>query len=173
MVGGNHTRPSFAYSYVPAAPRLVQGFASGSTVSTYNAREANRDVLDYKQNTFGGSIISKYDYTVNVMSRRSAVAETGGTYSGSPSSTQCRPLSVVENIVMNLNEPSSAESKLCKTLLAMASLCMLVGLALEYSNKSNMVAYSIGAFFVMLRYLCLWSSRRRRIGDGNIKKSKQ
>jgi RHS repeat-associated protein len=77
--------PSFSYAYMSAAPSLVQGITSGATVSTYNAWETNRDVLDYKQNTFGASIISKYDYAVNNMGRRSGLAETGSAYASSPS----------------------------------------------------------------------------------------
>ncbi len=77
--------PSFGYSYMSADPGLVQGITSGATVSTYNAWEPNRDVLDYKQNTFGASIISKYDYTVNNMGRHNGIVESGSAYSGSPS----------------------------------------------------------------------------------------
>ena len=77
--------PSFSYSYMSADPVLVQGITSGATVSTYHAWEANRDVLDYKQNTFGASIISKFDYAVNNMGRRSGLAETGSAYASSPS----------------------------------------------------------------------------------------
>jgi RHS repeat-associated protein len=77
--------PSFSYAYMSADPGLVQGITSGATVSTYNAWETNRDVLDYKQNSFGASLISQYDYSVNNMGRRTGLAESGSAYSGSPS----------------------------------------------------------------------------------------
>jgi RHS repeat-associated protein len=68
-----------------ADPGLVQGITSGATVSTYNVWEPNRDVLDYKENSFGATSISKFDYTVNSMGRRSGLAESGSAYSNLPS----------------------------------------------------------------------------------------
>ncbi len=50
-----------------------------------NTWEPNRDVLDIKENRVASTIISRYDYSVNAIGQRTALAQTGTAFTG-PSS---------------------------------------------------------------------------------------
>ena len=76
---------TWTYGYEPAAPRLPKTLTGPGSRSMTNTWEPNRDVLDIKENKFGATTVSKYDYTVNPMGRRSNLAQTGTAYGGGAS----------------------------------------------------------------------------------------
>jgi RHS repeat-associated protein len=53
---------------------------SGPIYTVTNTYEPNRDVLDVKQNKVGTSVISSYDYAVNVIGQRTGVATSGTAF---------------------------------------------------------------------------------------------
>ena len=74
---------SFQYSYVPNS-NLIQT-VTGPIHTVTNVWEPNRDVLSSKQNKVGTAFISKYDYSVNPIGQRTAVATSGSAYPAIPS----------------------------------------------------------------------------------------
>ena len=82
IVSGSDT---WTYGYEPAAPGLPKTLTGPGSLSMTNTWEPNGDVLDIKENKFGATTVSKYDYTVYPMRRRSNLAETGTAYSGGAS----------------------------------------------------------------------------------------
>lgn len=91
---------NYVYGYVANAPALVSGIMgsadTGDLGTPINANipvtsyvwEGTRDVLDMIENKIGASspaTISKYDYTVNALGQRTAVAQSGSIFGGTPS----------------------------------------------------------------------------------------
>lgn len=84
MGGGNIPTPeTFTYGYTPNS-NLIQT-VTGPVHTVTNTWEANRDVLDIKQNKVGTDIISKYDYFVNPIGQRTEVATSGTAFPATPS----------------------------------------------------------------------------------------
>jgi len=73
----------FSYTYTANSNLLSTVIGPIHTVThTY---EPNRDVLASKQNKVGTSVISQYDYTVNAIGQRTAVATRGTAFPTAPS----------------------------------------------------------------------------------------
>jgi RHS repeat-associated protein len=71
----------FDYSYVGNSYGLI-GTVGGPAHNVTNLWEANRVVLDRKDNTkaAGGGLVSRYDYTVNAIGQREAVSTSGTAF---------------------------------------------------------------------------------------------
>ena len=75
---GNGT-DTFTYAYTTNSNLLATVTKSGTpTIQTTHTWEANRNVLDVKENKVGSTVISSYDYSVNALGQRTAV-DTAGT----------------------------------------------------------------------------------------------
>jgi RHS repeat-associated protein len=75
---GNGT-DTFTYAYTTNSNLLASVTKSGTpTIQTTHTWEANRKVLDVKENKVGSTVISSYDYSVNALGQRTAV-DTAGT----------------------------------------------------------------------------------------------
>ena len=75
---------TFTYGYVPNAPQLVASVAGPAGITVTNTYEPNRDVLDLKEHKFGTALISRYDYGVNAMGRRTSLAQSGSAFAAMP-----------------------------------------------------------------------------------------
>jgi RHS repeat-associated protein len=70
---------TFTYAYTTNSSLLASVTKSGTpTIQTTHTWEANRNVLDVKENKVGSTVISSYHYTVNTLGQRTAV-DTAGT----------------------------------------------------------------------------------------------
>jgi RHS repeat-associated protein len=56
---------------------------TGPAHTVTNEWETNRDILDYKENKAGTTLVSKYDYLVNAIGQRSNVAQSGTAFASS------------------------------------------------------------------------------------------
>ncbi|TAG09277.1 MAG: RHS repeat protein, partial [Verrucomicrobia bacterium] len=65
----------FNYTYEPNSNLLDT--INGPVHQVDNTWETNRDVLDIKQNQVASTVISRYDYSVNAIGQRTALAQTG------------------------------------------------------------------------------------------------
>jgi RHS repeat-associated protein len=74
---------TFTYSYAPNS-NLVSKIDTGSFSRNYTY-ESTRDVMDTVENdiTSPATVVSKYDYTVNDLTQRTAVTTSGTAFSGS------------------------------------------------------------------------------------------
>jgi RHS repeat-associated protein len=74
---------TFTYSYAPSS-NLVSKIDTGSFSRNYTY-ESTRDVVDTVENdiTSPATVVSKYDYTVNDLTQRTAVTTSGTAFSGS------------------------------------------------------------------------------------------
>jgi RHS repeat-associated protein len=84
-VGGGATG-SFSYGYL-ANSSLVDTITAtaGAVHTTTNVWEPTRNVLASKQNKIGTNVVSQYDYTVNSIGQRTAVASSGTAFPALPS----------------------------------------------------------------------------------------
>ena len=81
--GGDVSSPqTFTYGYTPNS-NLLQT-VTGPIHTVTNAWEANRDVLDTKENKVGSTVISNYDYTVNSIGQRTDVNTSGSAFPALP-----------------------------------------------------------------------------------------
>lgn len=67
---------TFTYGYEPNSARNLIASVSGPVHTVTNVLEPNRDVLDQKINQVGTTTVSSYDYGVNRIGQRTAVAGT-------------------------------------------------------------------------------------------------
>jgi RHS repeat-associated protein len=74
---------AFIYQYLPNSDLIEK--VTGPIHTVTNSWEPNRDVLDFKQNKVGTTIISSYDYAVNAIGQRTGVATSGTAYPAVPS----------------------------------------------------------------------------------------
>ncbi|MES2995173.1 MAG: RHS repeat-associated core domain-containing protein [Verrucomicrobiota bacterium] len=74
---GNGTH-NFAYGYVPNSNLISTITGPAHTVT--NTYAADRDVLLAKENKVGTTTVSKYQYTVNSLGQRTALAQTGSAF---------------------------------------------------------------------------------------------
>ena len=82
--GGDVASPqTFSYGYTPNS-NLIES-VTGPIHTATNIWEPNRDVLDYKQNKVGSTVISQYDYAVNAIGQRESVATSGSAFPATPS----------------------------------------------------------------------------------------
>ena len=79
--GGSHPPSQFNYSYL-ANSNLIESVASPAH-TVFNTYEAQRDVLDAKENKAGTSVVSRYDYSVNGIGQRTSLSQTGTAFAGS------------------------------------------------------------------------------------------
>ena len=73
----------FTYTYLPNSS-LLQTVSSPIHTAT-NTWEATRNVLASKQNKVGTDVISQYDYSVNAIGQRTALATSGTAFPALPS----------------------------------------------------------------------------------------
>ena len=82
--GGDVSSPqTFTYGYTSNS-NLLQT-VTGPTHTVTNTWEPNRDVLDTKENKVDSTVISNYDYAVNAIGQRTAVATSGTAFPALPS----------------------------------------------------------------------------------------
>lgn len=77
------TSAAYNYAYKNASFGLVESVTGPAHIVT-NAWEADRDVLDWKENKAGTTVISKYDYGVNAIGQRTSVTSTGTAFGTAP-----------------------------------------------------------------------------------------
>jgi RHS repeat-associated protein len=76
----------YTYSYL-ANSNLVSSITYPNTITVNNVYEANRNLVDYVENKYGATVISKYDYTNDAIGRRTAMAKSGTAFSASDTIT--------------------------------------------------------------------------------------
>ena len=81
--GGPSSPQTFTYDYVSNSNLLET--VTGPIHTVINTWEANRDVLDIKENKVGSNVISRFDYTVNSLGQRTGVVTSGAVFPASPS----------------------------------------------------------------------------------------
>ncbi|MES2996358.1 MAG: RHS repeat-associated core domain-containing protein [Verrucomicrobiota bacterium] len=74
---GNGTH-NFAYGYLSNSNLLAS--VTGPTHTVTNTYAADRNVLLFKENKAGATTVSKYEYSVNAIGQRTAVAQTGSVF---------------------------------------------------------------------------------------------
>ena len=80
---GSGENSSFAYDYASSSYGLV-GTVTGPAHTVTHTWEASRSVLDTKTNASTGGTISAYDYSVNSIGQRTAVATSGSAFLTAP-----------------------------------------------------------------------------------------
>lgn len=77
---------SFSYGYLDNSSLVQSVTATAGAVHTVtNLWEPTRNVLASKQNKVGTNVVSQYDYTVNSIGQRTAVATSGTVFPATPS----------------------------------------------------------------------------------------
>jgi len=74
------TSPGGTFSYLYTPNSSLVGMVSGPAHTVTNTWEPNRDVLDVKENKAGLTVVSRFDYTVNSMSQRTKVEQSGTAF---------------------------------------------------------------------------------------------
>lgn len=72
----------FTYGYLTNS-NLVSGITYPNNITVTNAYESNRDLIDYVENKYNTTTISKYDYTNDAIGRRTAMAKSGSAFTAS------------------------------------------------------------------------------------------
>jgi RHS repeat-associated protein len=85
VVGGEDVSSpqTFTYGYTPNS-NLIQT-VTGPVHTVTNTWEPTRDVLDIKENKVGTTVVSSFDYAVNSIGQRNAVATSGTAFPALPS----------------------------------------------------------------------------------------
>jgi len=74
---------AFTYGYVSGSSLI--GKVTGPVHTVTNTYEPNRDVLTFKENNVGETVISAYGYTMNALGQRTHVSQTGTAFASNRS----------------------------------------------------------------------------------------
>ena len=69
----------YTYSYL-ANSDLVSSITYPNTITVNNVYETNRNLIDYVENKYGSTVISKYDYTNDAIGRRTSMVKSGTAF---------------------------------------------------------------------------------------------
>jgi RHS repeat-associated protein len=69
----------YVYSYTPSSA-LISGYAMGPFFGVNRNYEPQRDVLSSIEGKWGGTAVTRYDYTVNALGQRTTAKQSGSAY---------------------------------------------------------------------------------------------